>query len=229
MRRRRSTISCLLALWTVHAASAGIAQTKLCDDPLFSVTAGDAATGATVCEMAGDIAVSLSTCGLTLSRPLEIILVDEIAHFDNNCLGVFDCEQNEILLTRPTRYDGLFEEDNAYALLPPDVLLRALLTHEMSHAAIHQTAGDRTVPLIDHEYIANALALEFMDPRWRAEMLDAAGLEVAAEGRINIWIYQLAPQRFTANAWLYFSEPGNGCALVEQILEGQRSFNIEIP
>jgi hypothetical protein len=212
----------------VHAASAGLAEATACDDPMFSVSAGDASLGATVCEMATDVAASLSTCGLTLSRPLEIAFVEEIVHAENTCLGAFDCEQNQIMLTRPERFGDLVEPDNAYALLPSDILLRALLTHELSHAAIHQSSGDRVVPLIDHEFIANALELEFMDAEWRSVMMEASGLDVAKEGRINIWIYHLAPRRFAANAWLYFSEPGNGCALVERILEGQRSFHIAI-
>jgi hypothetical protein len=134
-------------------------------------------------------------------------VVEEVAHPVATCLAAFDCAHDRVRIVVRDSYADLVEPGDPYALIPPDVLVRTLMFHEITHALIEQNAAGREVPAVDHEYIAAAMELEHMDPAWRQTLLDHARLDAPAEGRINIWIYRLEPRRFAANAWLHFRLP----------------------
>lgn len=169
----------------------------------------------------------MTACTLGQTRPIRIDVVDEVPHPFATCLAAFDCDYDRVRIVIREDYAGLVEPEDPYAQLPLEVLVRALLTHELGHALIFQTAEGREVALTDHEYIAAAMELEQMPAEWRAMILDAAGFTAPAEGRINIWIYRMSPRRFAANAWLHFSQPGNGCALVSDLVAGRRSLEAD--
>jgi hypothetical protein len=198
----------------------------LCPDPMFAVDANDDTMTLQLCEMATEIRDKLEVCGLKQSRVLTIEIANEVSHPLANCLAYFDCEYDLIRVTDPLNWDALLGEDQAYASLPANVTLKALLTHEMTHALVAQTSGDREVPMVDQEYIAASMELEFMEEAWRDVLLAAAPVTLPPkDGLIDLWIYAFSPRKFAVNAWQHFNLPGNGCALVQQIVVGDVSFS----
>ena len=196
-----------------------------CPDPLFKVSTTDEEMPQQLCKLATEIRGQLETCGLKQSRALAIEITDSVSHPLGNCLAYFDCEYDVVRISSPSSWDLLLEQDDAYGSLPAEVTLRALLTHELAHALVAQAAGDRKVPMVDQEYIAAAMELEFKEKTWRSVLLDRAAVELPPkEGLIDIWIYGFSPRRFGVNAWQHFRLPENGCSLVQKIAVGEVSF-----
>lgn len=200
-----------------------------CPDPMFAVDANDDRMALQLCKMATEIRDELGVCGLKQSRELTIEISDELSHPLANCLAYFDCEYDVIRIADPSTWDALMEEDEAYASLPAEVTFEALLTHEITHALVTQTAGDREVPVVDQEYVAASMELELMEKTSRDVLLAAAPVELPPKiGLIDIWIYAFSPRKFAANAWQHFNLPENGCSLVQQIVGGDVSFSKEV-
>lgn len=200
-----------------------------CPDPMLTVDANDDSLALKICGMATEVRDTLNICGLKQSRALTIEISAEMSHPLGSCLAYFDCEYDLIRVSDPLNWDSLLEEDQAYANLPAEVTLRALLTHEITHALVTQTAGDRQVPMVDQEYIAASMELELMEETSREILLALAPVKLPPkEGLIDIWIYGFSPRKFAANAWQHFSLPENGCSLVQQILDGDVSFSKEV-
>ncbi len=192
---------------------------------MFSVEGRDDWMSAQLCSLASSVRDALGTCGLVQSRPVAIEVVDDLRHPMGDCLASYDCDEEVIRLTSPDSFRGALDPDALYARLPEDVLTKALLTHEMAHAFATQAAGERRIDIVDQEYIAAAMELHLMEPRYRAVILDAAPVDAPpSETLIDIWIYGFSPRRFAVNAWRHFQEPENGCALVRRIVAGEASF-----
>lgn len=197
-----------------------------CSDPLFIVETADMGMVQQLCAMAVEIRGNLESCGLKQSRALTIEITGDVSHPLGNCLAYFDCEYDLVHISDPSNWDMLKDQDKAYASLPKDVTLRALLTHELTHALLTQVAGEKEVSIVDHEYVAAAMELELMEETWRDVLLDMAAVELPPkEGLIDIWIYGFAPRKFAVNAWQHFRLPENGCSLVKKIAEGDVSFD----
>ncbi len=222
--RIRSSLTALVLSFGL--ATWAVAEPISCPDPWFRVEAADVDHVGKLCEMAPEIRDTLNECGLVQHRTLTIEVVDVLSHPMGQCLAYFDCEYDLIRLTNSELYDSLLDQGSPYALLPALVMMRALLTHEMAHALAMQSAGQRSIDIVDQEYIAAALELELMPEEWRAEFLAAAMVEPPPkEGLINIWIYGFAPRKFASNAWQHFRLPANGCKLIKQLVNGESSFS----
>ena len=190
----------------------------------FFVSGADAALAAEICATTTDLRAALAACGLAQDRPLTIALVAQVLHPVGACYAAYDCHFEAIKVLDPALYLAAIPPEEPYARLPAPVVLRALLAHEMAHALATQTAPRALAP-VDQEYIAAAMELETMDPRWRRVYLDAVGPQVPPSAElVDIWIYALAPRAFAANAWRHFGEPGNGCDLIGRIVAGEASF-----
>ena len=213
-----------LTLAALAVAATAEADAVPCPADGISVDAATPDLQDRLCEIAEDAVSSLASCHLQQQRAIHVEVVEEVAHPIATCLAAFDCDHDRVRIVVRESYADLVEPGDPYALFPPDVLVRTLMFHEITHALIEQNAAGREVPAVDHEYIAAAMELEHMDPAWRQTLLDHARLDAPAEGRINIWIYRLEPRRFAANAWLHFRLPENGCGLVARLVAGETSF-----
>lgn len=197
-----------------------------CADPMFAVDASDPDLTVRICRIAAEIRNTLNRCSLRQNRFLRIEVVAELDHPMGTCLAYFDCDFDLVRITDPQSYESLLEEDSPYARLPPMVMMQALLTHELTHALTVQSAGQRQIDIVDQEYIAAAMELEYMAQKWR----DAILLEVAADrppsvGLIDLSIYGFAPRKFAVNVWRHFRQPENGCDLIKRIIAGEVSFS----
>lgn len=153
---------------------------------------------------------------------MAIEVVEGTSHPLGDCLAVYDCAEDRIRITDPASWTGLLGEGEPYRELPPEVLLGALLTHEMAHALAARIFGD--LAFVDQEYIAAAMELELMEPESRRILTEAAPVRTPGPGLVSAGIYALAPRKFATNAWLHFSLPGNGCGLIRAMLAGEASF-----
>ncbi len=191
----------------------------------FVVYAPSAELELEICAVLTEAAEMMFACGLQQTRPVSVEVVPGISHPIGECLSYFDCEFDAIRVTDPKFFAKYLSAGAPYALLPPAVLLRALLTHELAHALTEQSAGYRRIDIVDQEYIAAALELEFLAKEWRQVLLEASPVSLPPKlGLIDKWIYGLAPRKFATNAWQHFRQDGNGCNLVMRIVEGQFSF-----
>lgn len=194
------------------------------DDVLIEST--DPLRAAQLCEMAIPLRDAMADCGLKQSRVLIVEVVTRLTRPFDTCLAHFDCKSDSIRIVDPATYRDILIEDTVYSLLPEDVLLRSLLTHEMAHALAFQASGNRELDIVDQEYIAAAMELELMNPDWRNVLIEAAPVSLPPkEGLIDIWIYGMAPRKFAVNAWRHFRLPENGCGLILRIVEAKSSFS----
>lgn len=213
-----------LTLAALAVAAPAEADAVPCPADGMSVDAATPDLRDRLCEIAEDAVSSLASCHLPQQRPITVEVVEEVAHPVATCLAAFDCAHDRVRIVVRDSYADLVEPGDPYALIPPDVLVRTLMFHEIAHALVEQNAAGREVPAVDHEFIAAAMELEHMDPVWRQTLLDHARLDRPSEGRIDIWIYRLEPRRFAVNAWLHFRLPENGCLLVARLVTGGTSF-----
>lgn len=213
------------ALSALFFALASGAAAEPCPDPRISVTGADAALGERICAVSASVAPGLEACGLPLAAPLVVEVVGTVTHPLGDCLAAYDCTRDVVRVSDPATWPDLLGARQPYALLPEDVLLAALLTHEMAHALALRAAPG--LALVDQEYIAAALELDLMDPAWRQVLTNAAPVSLPPrEGLITQGIYALAPRKFATNAWQHFSLPEHGCGLVRSILAGEASFAV---
>lgn len=217
---------CTVILTTfASGADRAAAQPMRCEDPGYAVTSADPDLSRRVCREAADIGGRLAACGLVSSETVVIEITDVPGHLPINCLAYYDCEHDVVRVTDPALFPDLLAPDNPYAQLSPEAVLRALLTHEVSHVLVARAAAPRSVSIIDQEYVAAAMELDLLDPGARAALLEASPTpDPPSAGLIDIWIYGLEPRKFAANAWQHFALPENGCDLVRRIVDGKFSF-----
>jgi hypothetical protein len=215
------------AFFVVHQSPVD-AEPNECSDPLFLVDATHRDLAVSVCEMALRIRDDLKECGLSQTKLITIEILNRVEHPFGNCLAYFDCPYDLVRITKPGMYGPLTTEDPIYSKFPDEIILRSLLTHELTHALVVHTAYPKTVDIVDQEYIAAAMEIELMEPQWRAVYVDLAELDLErapSERLIDIWTYSFAPRLFAVNAWRHFKLPENGCNLVRQLVSGELSYS----
>lgn len=224
--RSAGSRSCLAALVLTVGSALPLAGDPLqCADPSFQVEADDLELVGSTCAAATSIRDALSSCGLEQRGVLSVEIVEDISHPLGICLAYFDCDYDLIRLTHPSKFASFLDPDDPYAQLPAEVLFRALLTHELAHALATQSAGERRIDMVDQEYIAAAMELDLMDPVSRDIIVSVAAVDLPPSiDLIDIWIYGFAPRKFAVNAWRHFRSQKDGCALIQQIVAGERSF-----
>lgn len=211
------------------ATSPAMADPVACPgDESVAVEAARSELATQLCEAAPPLRDAMVDCGLTQLRALKIVVIARLIGPFDTSLAEFDRGTDVIRIVDPLLYPGLLVEDGGYFLLPTDVLLRSLLTHEIAHALAFQVSGDRELDAVDQEYIAAAMELELMKTEWRDFLIKAAPVTLPPKDEmINFWIYAMAPRKFAVNAWRHFRLPENGCALIRRIIGGEASFSEE--
>ena len=198
----------------------------ICADGFLSVAASTPEAARFACGTAIDGKAEIVACGLEQRRPIRIELVDRLEHPAAECLAAYNCADEVIQVTDPAAIDGLLGPDSPYRRLPVDGVFRAILTHELAHALLSQSAEGRDIAFVDHEYVAAALELESLEPEWRAALIEAAPVALpATTGLISPLIYALAPRSFATNAWEFFHAEPDGCARIREIAGGTFTFS----
>lgn len=114
---------------------------------------------------------------------------------------------------------------DAYALLPRAVLCESIIVHEVAHAIFWQNLGGRKVPRSAHEYVSYVVQIQTLPSDARTEFLRP----FARTPRPDLSLFSdvllaFAPHYFAALAYDHFSDPGNGCRIINGILSGETRF-----
>ena len=225
---RLASYQCSLIFLTVLtlSASLALAEPRDCDDPLISADVDSDEMAETVCDAALRAKTLLGSCGLTQTYPINIAVVERaVLPGFGECLAVFDTKIGCLQVTEPGRLPSLLRSDDARSLLPPDIVFAGLITHELSHALVEQSAGQVKIGPAEQEFIANAFEMESLDPKWRDILLAENPVNPpGSEKRVNLGIYAIAPRVFANNAWQLFHHEGVGCSLVQKIVQGEYKF-----
>ena len=175
-------IARVTALLCLALAMPALADPQDCDGGAFTIEAPTAALSVTICDALLEARDALLACGLEQSRPITVEVMSGISHPIGECLSYYECDFDTIRVTAPDALADALSTGDAYSVLPPEVLLTSLLTHELAHALVAQSAGDRRINIVDQEYIAAALELENMDPGWRDALIRAAPVSLPFTG-----------------------------------------------
>ena len=193
-----------------------------CDGIDVAVTAPDPALASHVCEVAADQAARLARCGIRQSRPITIAIVPGIEGLPGNCVGAFHCVTDEVEVVLPRTFAERDAPDFIYRGLSPEAAFASVLRHELTHALLEHTTEASPINSAAHEYIASAFQIDAMTEEERATFLLVNGEKpVKSLETLNMFIYGFLPGRFATAAWLHFSDPGNGCAFIEQVIAGE--------
>lgn len=215
-----------IAALVFSPAQVGLAEPSPCPhEEMFSVDSPRPALTDKLCDMVGDIREKLVACGLVQEEAIGIEIVAREDHSLGACLAQFDCRKNLIRITDPDSFSRELNEDDPYTGLSSDAVLRALLTHEMAHALLFQSTSGYEIALVDHEYVAAAMELDFLDAASRDLLLLASPISLPPDpALLSAFVYAAAPRKFAVIAWQHFNLPGNGCSLISRIVSREFSF-----
>ncbi len=217
-------IFCLAA--SPMAADEGL----VCENPLFRVEAENPDIASRVCESATEAHDSLASCGVHLSEPLKITVLDRIAAASESCLGLYHCGEGRIELLSPDAMAVRRKAGGAFAGVSDDALWDSVLVHELTHAAYEQVDCPFPSCLATSEYAAFAMQVRSLPE----SELEAFGKEVTVAGppirdAISEVMYFISPERFAKLSWQHFSARPNPCGYMELIMDGDIFFDRERP
>lgn len=221
------TVALILAMTCLVPAPGGsLAGIRQCGDPLLAVQATSDALADRACTAATAAKALLLSCGLVQTDPITIEVVAAARHPSfGDCLAVFDQRTGCLQVTELDRLTALLPAGDARAALPPEVLFSAAITHELAHALLRQSAGKTEVAATEQEFVASALEMESLDPKWRDLLLQSHPVRPPGSlGLVTLSIYALDPRAFANNAWVVFDQRAMGCTLVRKITEGRFRF-----
>lgn len=222
MLRILIALSWLLALST-QATSGELA----CDTPLVAVAASDEALAERICTTAGTALQQMSDCGMRLTEPVTIQVIDGLTPTDPRCLGLFHCDSGRIEMIAPDHVEAALGGESFFGELPPDEFYDSIVVHELAHAAAYQTRQGPLKSLTDTEYLAYAIQFRFLSDETRTEFVSNHAVAEPVEPQaLNEAVLAFAPGVFAIKAWKHFSQPENGCAFVDALLSGKQTLSV---
>lgn len=214
-------------LLAVCASGPGLAETRQCSDEQLRVTGSDTPVSDRACLAAEHAKELLSECGIVQKAAIEIQITEDITSLAPHCMAEYDCATGRIEILSPQQLEQRLVPDTTFSLLPPDALFDSLIVHEMTHALLDQTECAADVCRVDHEYLAYAMQLQSLSPEHRALLVEGRRSRQPVDiEEINPMILAMAPDFFAARAWVHFSAPENGCAIVDALLDGKLTFSL---
>lgn len=204
------------------AGAAGAAdEWTACPENGWYATGGDAEERLLVCRGVAAAAGVLAGCGLDVKQAGRVRLVDELPVFcDSAAYGLFDAQAAEIRLGRPGLCVATAPTGSAFLSLPVEAAFMALASHEAAHALIF-ALGLGAERRLEHEYIAGVVQHSVLDPEQRDLALDAVGaLPPDSEAEFNAFLLFMAPERYSAKAWLHFESRSDGCVFLRGLVSG---------
>ncbi|MGP6085738.1 DUF6639 family protein [Antarctobacter jejuensis] len=193
-----------------------------CSNGVIDIAPASKAYRDRICSVTDGFLPVLSACGLRLSRSVTVEAVPEMAPDVAHCLGAYRCEQERIEVLDPDVLKTNTLAVELYGGLSGADLFAGILTHELTHAAIEHTIGDREITHSGHEYIAYAMQIAGMQASHRATFFAGRDMPTQVDiGYFNPFILMAAPEKFAALAYVHFSHPENGCGFIASVLSGE--------
>ncbi|WP_068114637.1 DUF6639 family protein [Tropicimonas marinistellae] len=211
---------------TFLAAVLAAAAPQPCNDPMLLVDTPDPLTFDRICADSIAAMRAVTICGISQDAAILVKPVDHVELPIGPGLAAFDCRVNSISILWPDIMQSRIGPDDPYSRLSKEALFRSVLTHEMAHALLHQTGKGCPIPLVDHEYVANALELAALTPEDRTALVEASNIDWSPSADvISAGIYFIAPRKFAVAAWRYHDL--QGCDPIRGIVAGTYSFEKE--
>ncbi len=207
------------------AKMTNLAKPERCPAELVDVTAESREERHLACSAAGDAIQLLDRCGISLRRPLQVHIMNEVRHPSGGSIfGLFDTKRERVLITQEANIPALVK-DTPYAMLPRREFYRSLVVHEVVHGVMHQNLKRPATTHAAHEYPAYALQIESLAPHAREAFLKSFDqTAIANKSLFNDTVLFFDPFFFAASAHHHFKGSANGCASLTALLEGDVSF-----
>jgi uncharacterized protein DUF6639 len=109
--------------------------------------------------------------------------------------------------------------------LPFADFYKSLAVHEIAHQIFRSHLKGKTVSRATHEYVAYAIQIASMPHKVRTQFLDP--IRRAPSSNLNPFVDMvllMSPTYFAAMAYDHFSAPGNGCRILQGVLQGTIEF-----
>ena len=219
-------IPAVLAL--LLASPVGAEESRLCPDPIFQVAATNDALVDRTCRTAAAARESLKSCGIELSEPLEIRVVDAISNSLGKCLGIYHCGEQQIEVLSPDALSTIRERDGAFMGISDTAYWDSIIVHELTHAAYDAVTCPFSSCVATSEYASYAMQVRSLPPEEQARFGETIVLKSKSNlGAISAMFYFMAPDRFAKYAWQHFSSLPEPCAYMSLIMDGKIFFDME--
>ncbi|MDJ1018059.1 MAG: hypothetical protein QNJ35_16230 [Paracoccaceae bacterium] len=221
MKRLSLVLACGLG---VMISAAAAENRYACVDPLFSVEGATENEAPRVCADAISAKKTLSLCGMEQARPVTFELRDSIDSPVDHCAGLYQPGSDRVLLISRSKVGSVLPDESVFSVLDDETFYASLVLHELSHAVMDQMVGEEGRCGADYEYVAYALQIESLPEDARQKVVSNTKASGAVDvSRLNDVLLGFKPDLFAVRAWKHFSEEGNGCDFVSDILSGDAS------
>lgn len=219
----------LLVLSLVSLLSAPVAQavTLECDGMPITVRADTPELAMRVCNVARTSLADLASCGVSLSLPHTIEIVDDIK---SDCMGLYHCGTQRIEVLSPGTMAKRRLPDSAFSDIPTDRYFDSIILHELTHAAYESVPCPYGTCTANAEYVAYAMQIRSLSDVDRSAFEASYAIDREISGdEFSAITYFMAPDRFAQKAWAHFTQRPDGCGYVKQIMNGTIMLDRERP
>ena len=158
------------------AAPAGANETRICPDPMFTVTAETDALIDQSCQSAARARDSLRSCQIELPEPVDIHVVDTINGSNGPCLGMYHCGERQIEVLSPEALSTTREADGVFSGVSNDALWDSIFVHELTHAAYDKVTCPFSSCIATSEYASYAMQVRSLPEEEQAKFGEAITL-----------------------------------------------------
>ena len=204
------------------------AETRQCDDPLFTVEGQNPTEIERACGVAVDARAKLASCGVVIENPVLVELTDTMEDAPMDCLGFYHCGENRIEILLPKAMSKARSSQSAFALVSDDAYWDSVLVHELAHSVYDTVFCPFPDCAMTAEYVGYNMQVLLLPE----DQQNLFGQNVRLKGeptheKISSMLYYLAPERFAKYAWLHFQARPNLCRYMRSIMQGDVYFDSE--
>ncbi|MHA7828501.1 MAG: DUF6639 family protein [Roseovarius sp.] len=202
------------------------AASIICEDDKFSVYGASPDQAEAVCSVLVSAKALLADCGIAQTFPLDIHIVRQLRGDSGIALlGTCLPEDGRIEILSRADFRERLVKDGPLASIPQKELYDSFIVHELTHALYFQTMSKRPQCRAANEYIASAMQIAYLTEESRDAFLSNFGpLPDGSLNRFNEFVLAVNPLAFSANAYLHFIRPENGCQFIRKVLAREVTF-----
>lgn len=209
--------------------SVGSAADLSCDGIPLIISAPSSEIARQTCQAATRTLPILAQCGVILSQPQAIEVVQTLPGFPD-CMGIYHCGKNTINILTPSAVERLRRDDSAFHAIPSAAYFESILAHELAHAAYDAVPCPYPNCLLTSEYVGYAMQV-FSLPRTDQKLFEA---DIDLENRVSRYEISIigllmAPENFPRKVWAHFVQRKDGCAYVADMMRADFYLDKERP
>lgn len=221
------TNSKIILVTALSLATASEADTLACDNGFVTVEHSAKTLGQTICDASDTALAMFGQCGLELSDPVTISVVDTV---QEDCLAVYHCGKQFIEILAPDVMEHLRNPDSLFAELPNDIFFESVVVHELSHALYDHTPCPFSDCVATSEYLAYNFQIDSLPADSKTQIMAKIDIERRiTRDEINAMMLFLAPDRFALKSWVHLGQRPDRCGWVKGIMSGAILFDHDQP